>query len=67
MKNQLQRALKAQIARRRGQNRHLLKAIDEMPVQALQELGWLMRDMEQEIQNEKRTFRPFPGGPKIRL
>ena len=27
----------------------------------------LARDLESEIASAKRTFRPFPGGPSIRL
>jgi hypothetical protein len=26
----------------------------------------LLRDVESAISNEKRTFRPFPGGPRMR-
>lgn len=32
-----------------------------------QDLHRLARDIESVIDREKRTFRPFPGGPRIRM
>lgn len=44
----------------------LYAEIEKMPVAALQDLNRFLRDVEGEIDRERRTFRPFPGGPKIR-
>lgn len=41
------------------------KEIENMPVPALVDLIRFLRDCEDEVQRERRTFRPFPGGPRI--
>lgn len=39
----------------------------KLDLPTLQSLWQVLRDAEEAIQREKRTYRPFPGGPKIRL
>jgi hypothetical protein len=51
-----------------GRNyQHLFNELEKMDVEALRDLHRLMQDVQQEIQNEKRSFRMFPGGPKFRM
>lgn len=45
----------------------LWKELETMPVAALRDLNRFLQDSEGEIERERRTFRPFPGGPKIRM
>jgi len=45
----------------------LYDEIEKMPVPALMDLNRFLQDVEGEIERERRTFRPFPGGPKIRM
>jgi len=55
------------LSRRRGKHIELRKAMDEMPGPALEELFRVLQDFEYDLNQAERTFRPFPGGPKIRL
>lgn len=41
--------------------------LEKMSPEALRELHMLLRDVELTLDQERRTFRPFPGGPKIRM
>jgi hypothetical protein len=41
--------------------------MESLPVDALLDLQRFLRDSEEEVQRERRTFRPFPGGPGIRM
>lgn len=42
------------------------KELEGLPVPALMDLLRFLRDCEGEVERERRTFRPFPGGPRIR-
>jgi hypothetical protein len=55
------------LCRRRGQHGRLIAELEQLPVEALYDLLQVLRDFEQEAEQAKRTYRPFPGGPKIRL
>lgn len=50
-----------------GQYPELDRALESLPVPVLRDLHRLLRDVEQKIHTAEHTFRPFPGGPKIRM
>lgn len=39
----------------------------KLPLEQQRILLNVLRDAQHEIDREKRTFRPFPGGPRIRM
>jgi hypothetical protein len=45
----------------------LWRELEKLPVDALMDLNRFLRDCEDEVERERRTFRPFPGGPRIRM
>jgi hypothetical protein len=45
----------------------LYNEIEKMPLAAQRDFNRFLQDVEGEIERERRTFRPFPGGPKIRM
>lgn len=63
----LKRTVKAMILQKYGHPTALLKAIDQMEDEALKQLLHIFRQFEDDIRRAERTFRPFPGGPRIRL
>ena len=63
----LRRQVECVLARRRGRNRKLLTALEGMDCEALSELVHVLRDFESDLSQAERTFRPFPGGPRIRM
>ena len=65
-KERLKRAIVPLLYRQRGEHRNLRLALDNMPVEALRELYRILDDMQRQITRAEHTFRPFPGGPKIR-
>ena len=66
--NQFSEALKRELYGLRGGHQHEIQAaMDDLPPQAAQQLLFIIRDLKQEVQQAERTYRPFPGGPKIHL
>jgi hypothetical protein len=41
--------------------------MEKMSEKAQEDLFRLIQEATQQVHRAKRTFRPFPGGPKIRL
>lgn len=41
--------------------------LEKLSPEAHRDLARLIRDIEFELAQAKRTFRPFPGGPAIRM
>ena len=50
-----------------GSFQGLEKELEKMSVHALQDLHRLLRDAQDKLRTAERTFRPFPGGPRIRM
>jgi len=68
MPNQFSEALKRELyGLRGGHQAELQAAMDTLSPEATRQLLFVIRDLKQEIQQAERTFRPFPGGPKIRI
>lgn len=44
----------------------LEECMEQLGVEGMRDLYRLLRDVEQVLEHERRTFRPFPGGPRIR-
>jgi len=57
MKQQLIRSIEVQLHRRRGRNQHLIKAVQDMPVEALRELDLVLRGFEQDLNSAERKAR----------
>ena len=66
MKRDLVMGIKRILAGRRGRNFNLENGLEDLSVEALRDLLNVLRDFDQELSSEKRSFRPFPGGPRIR-
>lgn len=63
----LAREAQATMARFTGRRyQEFWKELPALPVPALMDLLRFLRDCEDEVERERRTFRPFPGGPRIR-
>jgi len=45
----------------------LWREVEKMPVDALMDLLRFLGDFGDELEREKRTFKPFPGGPRFRM
>jgi len=45
----------------------LERGLTELPTPMLRDLERLLRETSYELTQAKRTFRPFPGGPRIKL
>lgn len=43
------------------------RELEDLPVDALLDYLRFLRDFEGEIERERRTFKPFPGGPRVRM
>jgi len=43
------------------------KLIEEAPPETQLQVISLLRDLEDALNQEKRSFQPFPGGPRIRM
>jgi hypothetical protein len=68
MPSQYSEALKRELyGLRGGHQSELQAAMDDLPPQAAQQLLFVIRDLKQELQDAERTYRSFPGGPKIRI
>jgi hypothetical protein len=65
--NVLRRAITPMLYRHPGSHHALELAMESMPVEALRDLLRLLQNAEEAVRRAERTFRPFPGGPKIRL
>jgi hypothetical protein len=50
-----------------GNYQALERALGSMPVEALRDILRLLRSAEEAQRDAERTFRPFPGGPRIRI
>jgi hypothetical protein len=55
------------LSQRRGQHVELKKALEAMEPQALEELFRVLQAFEQDLHQAEHTWRPFPGGPRIRV
>lgn len=68
MKGQLIRAIHIEASRLSTAGRMIredqLEKMDELSLRALLST---LRDAQSAIDREKRVFRPFPGGPRIRM
>lgn len=58
-------AIMARVTGRRYQA--FWRELDNMPVDALMDLLRFLGDFGDELERERRTFKPFPGGPRIRM
>jgi hypothetical protein len=70
MPNQAALAREAQAAMSHMAGRRypaFFRELENLPVEALIDLLRFLRDFEGELDRERRTFRPFPGGPKFRM
>jgi len=67
MKHMLIRSIQAVIARRPGRHAALYASLESMPVEALRDLLQVLDGFSQDLGNAERTYRPFPGGPRIRM
>jgi predicted nucleic acid-binding Zn-ribbon protein len=54
-------------ARPGGKSGRRSRAAAEMDEEALRDLHRLLQNAQSEIDQAKRTWRPFPGGPRIRI
>jgi len=61
------RCITPELYRFRGQHQALLRALEDMPVDALEELYRVLQEAQQEIHSAKRTVQMWPGGPKLRM
>ena len=50
-----------------GSYRHIQSAIDRMTSEEAHDWFRWLQQVERKMQSESRTFRQFPGGPKIRM
>lgn len=53
--------------RRPGRPELLLKALERLEPQEREELYWCLRRFEEDLHRAEHTYRPFPGGPRIRI
>lgn len=51
----------------RGQHHRLIAELENLSLEALEDLYRLLQSMEQDLRTAERTFRMFPGGPKFRM
>lgn len=51
----------------RGQHHALINDLEKLSAEALEDLYRLLDGAQQEIHRLEHTFRPFPGGPQIRM
>lgn len=61
------RSVKGELYRFRGQHRALIRALEDMPIEALEEFYRVLQEAQQEIHSAKRTVQIWPGGPKLRI
>lgn len=61
------RAIVPMLYRHPGNYQALERALGSMPVEALRDILRLLRSAEEAQRDAERTFRPFPGGPRIRI
>ena len=62
----LRRVVLAEIARERGRFPDLEKEMEKMSIMGLRDLYRLIKNFKDDLTDERRSFRPFPGGPRIR-
>jgi hypothetical protein len=67
VKQELIRAILPRLYRIRGQHRALQSHLDNMPVEALRDLHDILRTLDDELHDARRTTRLFPGGPKFKF
>ena len=60
-------SLQVEIRLCRGHRPALLGEVEKLSPAAQGELLRLLRDLRQDLANAERTYRPFPGGPRIRM
>lgn len=53
--------------RRRGEPTVLLKALERLEPHGQEALFRVLRDFEDDLHRAEHTYRPFPGGPRIRI
>jgi hypothetical protein len=56
----------AELAHQRGRFPDLEKDMEQMSIMGLRDLHRLIRNFKDDLMQERRTMRPFPGGPRIR-
>jgi hypothetical protein len=61
------RAMGPILHRRRGNPGPLLVALEALEAPALESLFRVLQGFEQDLSQAERTFRPFPGGPRVRM
>lgn len=61
------RAMGPILHRRRGNPGPLLVALEALEAPALESLFRVLQDFDMELSQAERTFRPFPGGPRVRF
>jgi hypothetical protein len=68
MPNQFSEALKRELYGLRGGHQHEVQAgMDDLSPEAARQLLMVIRELKQELHRAERTYRPFPGGPEIRM
>ncbi len=55
------------LGRRRGQHVELKRAMATMAPAALEDLFRVLQAFADDLHTAEHTFRPFPGGPRIRV
>ena len=63
----LKHEVRRMILAKYGRPKELLEAVDKMDEPAIRQLFHVLRAYESEVQSVRKTFRPFPGGPKMRV
>lgn len=68
MKHQLIRSIHLMASRLSTSGRMIAeKELEKLDVNTLRLLNTVLRDADQEIERERRTYKMFPGGPRIRM
>ena len=65
MKKSLIMQIKRIVAYRPGSHRKLEKDLENISVEGLRELMWILKDFDDELSKERRSFRIAPGAPPI--
>lgn len=68
MKKQFIRSITLMASRLSTSGRLLKESeLEKLDVDQLRLLNTVLRDADQEIERERRTYKIFPGGPRIRM
>lgn len=68
MKKQFVRSIVLMASRLSTSGRLLKESeLEKLDVDQLRLLNTVLRDADQEIERERRTYKMFPGGPRIRM